>query len=158
MVTSLERIVIPARFIITVGHLLSTILVSKSTCCGCNVNDNGLYNDKEPIRVDEILSPNTGVKTTLFITLIFICFFINFLALAVGHSISMNFLHWCHIIMHSIGSSLMSGCMVWLWHPEFETIHAIRKVSGSMTIATAIFEVVAFIHFFKGIRYKFSRV
>jgi hypothetical protein len=60
--------------------------------------------------------------------------------------------------MHSVGSLLMSGCMVWLWHPYQETIHAVWKVSGFMTISTALLDIITFAQCYftvKGTRLKF---
>lgn len=152
MVTCLlERVVIPARFVITVGHLLGTILVSKSSCCGCT-SSNTVTNDMfDTVEYSSNMMDIGIPKSTALLFLIsvtFVGFFINFASLAVGYSISSNIVNWSHIIMHSIGSFLMSGCMVWLWHPNFETIHAVWKVSGFMTTATALLEIIAFAHHF----------
>lgn len=153
MVASLlERVVIPARFLITVGHLLGTILVSQSTCCGCTrvTIATEMYDVQDPNNIDIEIPKSTALL--LLISITFVGFFINFASLAVGHSISSTIVNWSHIIMHSVGSLLMSGCMVWLRHPNHETIHAVWKVSGFMTISTALLEIITFAHCFLAVK------
>ena len=127
MVGTQDRLLIPAKFAATIGHLLATILASESDrmCLNSTGNDNGA-ND-----------------AAAFISF-YVCFGINLLGLGLGLSITL--LSWYQVIMHLIGSYLMTGYVLWCWN-QHEESNIIWKIAGFANISTATFEVIVFASF-----------
>ena len=132
----INQLLIPARFLMTFGHLLAVVLASEFCDHGVTVT---LHSDSALQQMDQTVPHGKDSPIHAAFIISYVCLFIDFIGLLAGYSILVSPLNWYQVVMHFVGGLLMSGFVVWSWHIYFDLM--IWKIVGLTSTTTAILEI-----------------
>ncbi|CAM9455028.1 unnamed protein product [Hapterophycus canaliculatus] len=136
----IEDKVIPARFLVTLGHLIGVIMIFKTK------SDNvyaGLSSDPT---VAEVATANTDVNAALAVAMV--CFGLDFVSIFFGLSIFMMKVNALQTVAHFSGAVLIANFITEEW--DYRSLWRVYNVHivGLCNLPTALVEVAVLIAVF----------